>query len=108
MQNAFLESFNGRLRDELLNETLFSSLPHVRAMLKIWRADYNGSRPHSQLGWQTPAEFALIFTRRRAPALRHPKGYAPTPAAPSAPRGTQTARSELTSGYNLGARSPSS
>jgi putative transposase len=43
MQNAFIESFNGRLRDELLNETLFSSLPHARAMLTLWRADYNNT-----------------------------------------------------------------
>jgi putative transposase len=40
MQNAFVESFNGRLRDELLNETLFGSLPHARAVLESWRRDY--------------------------------------------------------------------
>jgi putative transposase len=59
IQNAFIESFNGRLRDEFLNETLFSSLAHARVMLANWRADYNVNRPHSGLGWQTPAEFAL-------------------------------------------------
>jgi hypothetical protein len=48
MQNGFIESFNGRLRDELLNETPFSSLNRARAVLAIWRADYNGSRPHIQ------------------------------------------------------------
>ena len=47
MQNGFIESFNGRLRDELLNETLFPSLPHARAALAAWRADYNTARPHS-------------------------------------------------------------
>ena len=98
MQNAFIESFNGRLRDELLNETLFSSLSHARAMLNIWRADYNGSRPHSQLGWQTPAEFASIFIPRRALALRYTKGSAPTPAASPAPQGIQNAGNELTIG----------
>ncbi len=41
IQNAFIESFNGRLRDELLNETLFSSLPHARSALSNWRSDYN-------------------------------------------------------------------
>lgn len=61
MQNAFIESFNGRLRDELLNETLFASLAHARAELATWRADYNGTRPHSRLGWQTPAEFAVTI-----------------------------------------------
>ena len=82
----------------LLNETLFSSLSHARAMLNIWRADYNGSRPHSQLGWQTPAEFASIFIPRRALALRYTKGSAPTPAASPAPQGIQNAGNELTIG----------
>ena len=50
MQNAFIESFNGRLRDELLNETLFTSLPQVCVTLGSWRPDYSGTRPHSQLG----------------------------------------------------------
>jgi putative transposase len=47
MQNAFIESFNGRLRDELLNETLFTSLAQARVGLGCWRADYNDARPHS-------------------------------------------------------------
>jgi len=50
MQNAFIEGFNGRLRDELLNETLFTSLTQARIVLRCWRADYNNVRPHSQLG----------------------------------------------------------
>ncbi|AUW45885.1 hypothetical protein CUJ84_pRLN1000421 (plasmid) [Rhizobium leguminosarum] len=58
IQNAFIESFNGRLRDEFLNETLFSSLAHARSALSNWRSDYNDQRPHSGLGWLTPAEFA--------------------------------------------------
>ena len=49
-QNAFTESFNGRLRDELLNETLFVSLAHARAMLAAWKDDYNTIRPHGALG----------------------------------------------------------
>ena len=53
-QNAFIESFNGRLRDELLNETLFPLLHHARVTLAVWRTDYNTERPHSRLGWQTP------------------------------------------------------
>ena len=57
-QNGFIESFNGRLRDELLNETLFRSLGHARAVLEAWRRDYNEERPHSSLGWQTPWDFA--------------------------------------------------
>jgi len=61
-QNAFVESFNGRLRDELLNETLFRSLPHARAALEAWCTDYNTDRPHSRLGWLTPAGYAATFT----------------------------------------------
>ncbi len=57
-QNGFNESFNGRLRDELLNETLFRSLPHARAVLEAWRRDYNERRPHSKLGWLTPQAYA--------------------------------------------------
>ena len=57
-QNAFVESFNGRLRDECLNETLFTSLAQVRAVLAAWRDDYNAVRPHSKLGGRTPAEAA--------------------------------------------------
>jgi putative transposase len=49
-QNAFIERFNGRLRDELLNETLFASLAHVREVLAVWKDDYNTFRQHSALG----------------------------------------------------------
>ncbi|MGI9127499.1 MAG: IS3 family transposase [Roseomonas sp.] len=57
-QNAFVESFNGRLRDECLNETLFTSMAQARAVLAAWRQDYNTVRPHSKLGGLTPAEIA--------------------------------------------------
>ena len=55
-QNAFIESFNGSLRDELLNEEMFESLDDARRKLALWRYDYNQVRPHSSLGNQTPAE----------------------------------------------------
>jgi putative transposase len=54
-QNAFIESFNGRLRDELLNEEVFETLGAARRMLTLWRHDYNHVRPHSALGGQPPA-----------------------------------------------------
>lgn len=57
-QNAFAESFIGRLRDECLNETLFSSLAQARSVLAAWKHDYNRLRPHSALGNAAPAEFA--------------------------------------------------
>lgn len=57
-QNAFIESFNSKLRDECLNETLFSSLADATDALKAWQEDYNHRRPHSSLGNLTPVEFA--------------------------------------------------
>ncbi len=57
MQNGFIESFNGRLRDECLNENLFSSLAEAREILGKWKEDYNHIRPHSALGNIAPAEF---------------------------------------------------
>ena len=90
MQNAFIESFNGRLRDELLNETLFTSLAQTRVALGYWRTDYNGSRSHSQLGWKTPSEFAFTFHPRRDLALRYAKGSGPAPVAHTAERAILT------------------
>ena len=58
-QNAFVESFNGRLRDECLNETLFTSLTHARVVLAAWQRDYNEVRPHSALGGRAPASIRL-------------------------------------------------
>ncbi len=67
MQNGFIESFNGRLRDECLNETLFVSLGHARVVLSDWKEDYNTIRPHSSLGGQTPAEIAAKACPGHAP-----------------------------------------
>ncbi len=61
MQNGFVESFNGRFRDECLNETLFSHLPQARAAIASWKEDYNVNRPHSALGNRSPAEFAATI-----------------------------------------------
>ena len=58
MQNGFVESFNGRLRDECLNEHLFTSYAHARRIINEWRYDYNNQRPHSSLEGLTPNEFA--------------------------------------------------
>lgn len=56
-ENAFIESFNGRLRDECLNENQFSSLGEAKWIINNWRDDYNNHRPHSALGYLTPREF---------------------------------------------------
>jgi putative transposase len=80
VQNAFIESFNGKLRDEFLNETLFTSLNQARFALEEWRRDYNTVRPHSRIGWLTPAAHAAQFTARgRVAALLD--GSAPRPLA---------------------------
>jgi putative transposase len=65
VQNAFIESFNGRLRDEFLNETLFTSLMQARLALEEWRRDYNTVRPHSGIDWLTPADYAAQFSSQR-------------------------------------------
>ena len=67
-QNAFIESFNSRFRDECLNETLFASLTEARAHINAWKEDYNRYRPHSALGNITPAEFAMKMTLEKQAA----------------------------------------
>ena len=62
MQNGYVESFSGRMRDELLNESLFFGLDHARAAIADWVADFNAARPHSSFGHQTPAACAEGLT----------------------------------------------
>jgi len=59
VDNCYMESFNGKFRDECLNENWFMSLDQVRKIVEAWRVDYNQARPHSSLGDLTPAEFKL-------------------------------------------------
>ena len=99
-QNAFVESFNGRLRDELLNETLFVSLAHARGALEAWRDDYNTVRPHSALGNVPPATYAdtqrsLEATGRVAALVG---GSAPRPVAPPSHTGSNDERILLLNG----------
>jgi putative transposase len=63
VQNAFVESFNGRFRDECLNEHVFRGLPMARRIIEAWRIDYNAHRPHTSLGGVTPNEFAARSQR---------------------------------------------
>ena len=60
MQNASIESFDSRLRDECLNEHVFLTLAEARETVEVWRHDYNHLRPHASLGALTPAEFATL------------------------------------------------
>jgi transposase InsO family protein len=71
------------LRDELLNETLFRSLPHARAILDAWRIDYNTRRPHSSLSWKTPMAYASQHPQRAFPP-RHLENSAAKPFASTA------------------------
>jgi putative transposase len=81
VQNAFIESFNGRLRDEFLNETLFTSLSQAQATLEEWRRDYNTVRPHSSIGWLTPDAHAARFNVQRGQGAALTTGSAPWPLA---------------------------
>ena len=64
VQNSYIESFNGKFRDECLNEHWFISLDHARDVVETWRIDYNEVRPHSSLEEMTPAEYARCHTEK--------------------------------------------
>jgi putative transposase len=66
VQNAFIESFNGKFRDECLNQNWFVNLEDARRIIEEWRVDYNTVRPHSSLGYLTPEEFAATVVARPA------------------------------------------
>lgn len=68
MQNGFIESFNGRFRDEFLNEVLFSTLTDARSQIAAWKEDYNQHRPHSALGNIPPEEFAMKISLEKLAA----------------------------------------
>jgi putative transposase len=99
-QNAFAESFIGRLRDELLNETLFGSLSHAREALAIWKDDYNTVRPHSGVGNLPPVAYAKLSVpvMQRAGALRYTDGSAPRPVASPSQQGSNQPGTLLISG----------
>jgi len=99
-QNAFIESFNGRLRDELLNETLFVSLAHARSALAAWQIDYNTVRPHSAIGNVPPVDFARLSdpAMQRDGTLRSLGDFAPRPVAPPSQTGSNDERTLLIAG----------
>lgn len=82
VQNAFIESFNGKFRDECLSQSWYTSLDDAQQIIEAWRMDYNTVRPHSSLGYQTPAEYAdAIAARPTSP---------PTPVVSPTPLWEQT------------------
>jgi putative transposase len=94
-QNAFVESFNGRLRDELLNETLFTSLTQARFNLAAWKDDYNTVRPHGSLGNLPPA----IYAKLNAPGMQWDGALEPlgsTALPPIAPPSHKSSNTEGT------------
>jgi putative transposase len=66
VQNAFIESFNGKFRDECLNQNWHTSLEDARRTIEAWRVDYNTVRPHSSLGYRTPEEYAAAVAAQPA------------------------------------------
>ncbi|MGX4803524.1 IS3 family transposase [Bradyrhizobium guangdongense] len=97
MQNGFVESFNGRMRDELLNETLFFDLDDARTKITNWIADYNHQRPHSSLKYLTPAAYAAHLTATDD-RLRNPDQLRRSSVAPPAPLGVQNSETLTAAG----------
>jgi len=91
-QNGFMESFNGKLRDECLNEHVFTSLAEARRLIEAWRVDYNTERPHSSLGYLTPNEYVVNWLTAHSPnppsdaSLRTATGRNAAVCGASAPR----------------------
>ena len=94
---ATSKSFNGRMRDELLNESLFIDLDQARQIIGAWVVDYNTVRPHSSLGYTTPAAYAdhLTATGHHAALL---EGSACWPVAHTAPKGVSPAEALIAAG----------
>lgn len=93
-ENGYVESFNGKLRDELLNRELFLSLPEARYVLDAWRTEYNHHRPHSGLKWQTPAAFAASLAGPPVGAPPLPSDQ-PTPTDSLTTPGTRTGEGSI-------------
>jgi putative transposase len=97
MQNGFCESFNGRMRDELLNESLFFGLDHARTRISAWAEDYNQQRPHSALRYLTPAAYAATLNTT-CDRLRNPGQLRRSHVAPPAPQGVKPAEALIVAG----------
>ncbi len=96
-QNGFVESFNGRMRDELLNESLFFGLGHARQKVAAWALDYNTCRPHSSIGYLTPEAFAASLTATGRPAAQD-ASCAARPVAQPMLRGVNNPRTLVVAG----------
>ena len=74
-QNAYIESFNGRFRDECLNEHWFTSLRHAKAIIDTWRREYNEERPKKSLGGLTPTAYAKTLAQKSVKSPRTLRSY---------------------------------
>jgi len=84
-ENGYIESFNGKLRDELLNRELFYNVKEAKVLVEQWRLEYNHHRPHSGLGYQTPAAFAAEALQTSAQNPSGPQPFKLPPACPNLP-----------------------
>ena len=91
VQNGLVESFNARMRDELLNETMVRNPAHARVVIAAWAADDNTERPHSALDSQTPADYARTLTTAIARPAARDDGAARRPIAQPAPNRRESA-----------------
>ena len=97
MQNGFCESFNGRMRDELLNESLFLGLDHARTKITNWVDDYNQRRPHSKLGYLTLAAYGANLSPT-CDRLRNPDRLRRSHVAQPAPHRVKPAQALIATG----------
>ena len=96
-QNGFCESFNGRMRDELLNDTLFLGLDHARKKITNWVSYYNHKRPHSAFAYQTPAAYAANLSAT-CDRLRNPNQLRRSHVDQTAPDGANSAEAPIAAG----------
>jgi putative transposase len=87
VQNAYVESFHGRLREECLNASWFGNLFEARRKIATWRKEYNEERPHSSLRCRTPAEFVQQIAALRSPTTPCEPPFAPLPESEAMPSG---------------------
>lgn len=98
MQTGFADIFIGRMRDEFLNETLFRNLTHARELITVSITNYNTTRPHAALGYQTPAGFALHLTTAIARPAARDESSARRAIAQPAPIGANDHRTPVVAG----------
>ena len=98
MQNEYVESFNGCMRGDLLNENLFFGFGHTRSAIAEWADDYNNFRPYSSLGYRTPADYAGIIAATGSNSTQYGSSAFP-PVAPTTPNGvSKTAEALIVAG----------